>query len=107
MTSTERAAAWLKLYMKGSVSLDERDLADLIDDALEARENEVQIGLIEALNFYADPETYFAISLKPDRPCGPFMEDVSVTKLGPKPGKKARETLESLALAAGPEDDED
>ncbi len=47
----------------------------------------------EALTFYADPETYFAIGFLPDHPTGEFINDFSETELGYKPGKLARETL--------------
>ena len=48
----------------------------------------------DALEFYADPETYFAIGFFPDPPCGAFMEDFDDTgQLGMKPGKRAREVL--------------
>lgn len=57
--------------------------------------------LEEALLFYADPDTYFAIGMIPDRPCGALMEDWSIAR--PvyydgghetcKPGKRARTAL--------------
>lgn len=50
--------------------------------------------LCEALMFYANPESYFAIGFFPDNPAGEFMDDFSETDLGEKPGKLARETLE-------------
>ena len=56
--------------------------------------------LRKALEFYADPETYFAIGFFPDRPCGSFMKDFSSvpTPWGhgtrKKPGKRARKALE-------------
>jgi hypothetical protein len=48
-----------------------------------------------ALSFYADPETYFAIGVFPDRPCGEFINDFTYcdTMWSPKvwkPGKRAR-----------------
>lgn len=49
--------------------------------------------IIRTLGFYADPETYFAIGLINDDPCGPFIDDGNDTYLGDKPGKKAREVL--------------
>lgn len=50
--------------------------------------------LAEALGFYADPETYFAIGFLPDPPCGEFMEDFDHTEeLGVKPGHRARAAL--------------
>jgi len=54
--------------------------------------------LKDALYFYADPDSYFAIGFFPDRPCGEFMDDFD-DKHGftnydrPMPGKLARETL--------------
>ncbi len=47
--------------------------------------------LIEALEFYADPDTYFAIGFLGDPPCGPFCEDFD-DETG-KPGALARKTL--------------
>lgn len=55
--------------------------------------------LIEALAFYADAETYHAIGIFPDRPCGEFINDFSVheQEIYPegdqRPGKRAREAL--------------
>lgn len=63
------------------------------------------LGLIEALEFYADPETYFAISAVGDPPCGDFLRDVAELSEedqewwddyrpgGGYYGKKAREAL--------------
>ena len=49
-----------------------------------------------ALEFYADPETYYAIAIVPDPPCGEFMDDFSEVEDGvKKPGKRAREALTS------------
>ncbi len=50
--------------------------------------------LQKALEFYANPETYFAIMFLPDKPCGDFVTDFSNTELGVKPGKRARKILE-------------
>lgn len=53
--------------------------------------------VLKALQFYADPETYFGIAFLADPPCGDFTEDVSETEdLGMKPGKRARELLDKL-----------
>lgn len=49
--------------------------------------------LCKALEFYANPETYFAIGFFPDPPYGEFIDDFSETYLGWKPGKAARNTL--------------
>lgn len=62
--------------------------------------------LREALEFYADPETYHAIMILADRPCGDFADDFSQDEITedlgyerPMPGKYAREVL----LPAAPE----
>lgn len=52
----------------------------------------------EALDFYADPENYHAISFLLDRPCGGFADDFSEDHghgdyERPMPGKLAREVL--------------
>lgn len=57
--------------------------------------------LKEALEFYANPDSYFAILVMPDRPAGGFADDFSyadhLAEYGeynrPMPGKLARETL--------------
>jgi hypothetical protein len=53
-------------------------------------------ALREALEFYADPDTYFAIALIGDPPHGPFLDDVGSDG---KPGSMAR-----AALAASPDE---
>ena len=54
-------------------------------------EHQLLLEALDVLEYYALPETYFAIGFLPDRPCGAFINDFSKTKLGMKPGKKARE----------------
>jgi hypothetical protein len=49
--------------------------------------------LREALEFYADPDTYFAVGFMFDPPTGDFADDFDDTDLGRKPGKRAREAL--------------
>lgn len=54
--------------------------------------------LEEALVFYADPDTYCAISFLPDPPCGEFINDVSEVDADygynrPMPGARARRAL--------------
>jgi hypothetical protein len=51
--------------------------------------------LRKALEFYADPETYFGWAFIPDPPVGDLIEDFSHTgpQLGYKPGKRARAAL--------------
>lgn len=57
------------------------------------------IGVLsEALHFYADPETYFAIMMVGDSPCGPIIDDFSDDHGHPqldgnRCGKTAREAL--------------
>src|SRR4030067_1917109 len=58
--------------------------------------------LVEALAFYADIETYFAIGFFPDRPCGKFMTDFEKTDLGHKPGKCARKALRKYLKMRSP-----
>ncbi len=59
--------------------------------------NKLPEEVIKVLEFYADPETYFAIGFLPDHPCGEFINDFSEIGIrGMKPGKKARELLERL-----------
>ncbi len=62
----------------------------------------------EALEFYADPETYFAIGFFPNPPNGDFMDDFEELEgeLGHpdgstwvKPGKRARAALARLDLS--------
>jgi hypothetical protein len=54
----------------------------------------------EALEFYANPETYLAIGFFPDPPCGEFMDDFDETAEGLKPGKRARAALAQPTPAA-------
>jgi len=50
--------------------------------------------LTKALEFYSDPQTYFAIAFFTDTPCGDFATDESETgELGIRPGKRARQTI--------------
>lgn len=54
--------------------------------------------LREALSFYASPDTYAAIAVFPDPPCGDFMEDFSEDEFTegygrPMPGATARRAL--------------
>jgi hypothetical protein len=49
------------------------------------------IEVEDALMFYADEQTYFAIGFLPDEPCGEFMGDTEHP--GGKPGARARKVL--------------
>ena len=78
----------------------ERDLQKSKDEATvyaqsTLRYKNERAELVEALTFYADPETYFAIAFMADPPCGPFVDDLDETELGDKPGKRARYVLAS------------
>jgi hypothetical protein len=65
--------------------------------------------LEDALEFYADPMTYFAIGFFPDAPCGEFIEDGEpfdhnmqlCDEDSPhatwRPGKRARAALRTVA----------
>lgn len=60
--------------------------------------------IVRALEFYADPNTYFAVALVPDHPAGEIMTDFGRTAdLGMKPGKRARD---ALGIAEPPPPDE-
>lgn len=50
-------------------------------------------GLAASLCFYAAPESYFAVSILTDPPCGDFSDDFSETEFGQKPGRRARIAL--------------
>lgn len=54
-------------------------------------------SLREALEFYADPDTYAAIGMAGDPPCGAFLDDLDDAHDPgcPKPGKRARAALAS------------
>jgi hypothetical protein len=58
--------------------------------------SETNALILETLIFYADPETYFAVGIFPDPPCGEFMNDFSDTDMGFKPGRQARAALDAL-----------
>jgi len=48
-------------------------------------------AVIDALTFYANPDTYFGVGFFPDPPCGDFVNDFDETCR--KPGKQARKAL--------------
>ena len=54
--------------------------------------------LSDALAFYADPDTYFAIMFVPDSPCGGFIEDFSYDEQYDRnmPGEFARKVLKKV-----------
>jgi len=65
-----------------------------------------KVEMLEALRFYADPFTYYAIFFFPDYPAGALMDDFSETEeLEAKPGKLARDVLARMAaLIAKPDE---
>lgn len=68
----------------------------------------------DALHFYADPDSYFAISILDDPPCGEFARDFSQDEWTaiceydrPMPGKLAREIMIAQGWAIMPEGTEE
>lgn len=63
-------------------------------------EQDIIKKLIKALYFYANPETYHAISFLADHPCGGFIKDFSIEEGSiydrPIPGATARRLIEEL-----------
>ena len=55
--------------------------------------------LVETLLFYADPDSYFAISFATDPPCGDFANDFEYSERYRRemPGKRARKVLLEFA----------
>lgn len=73
-----------------------------VEKKIEKLEKEREI-LLETLLFYASWETYFAITVMGDPPCGPFIDDFSdvETEYGFntwRPGRRAREAADKLGL---------
>ena len=56
-------------------------------------------SLVNALAFYADEDSYFAIGFLPDRPCGDFIKDFSDSFGTMRPGKKAKAVLDKIVTA--------
>ena len=58
------------------------------------RENKI---MKSALEFYANPDTYFAIMIMGDPPCGAFIDDFSkcYNNVQQRPGKRARAALKA------------
>ena len=83
--------------------MSEREISDVIEASKEAlvelakARTEVE-RLREALEFYADPDTWFAVALFPDPPCGEIVNDIGTTEGWEempyeRPGKRARAAL--------------
>lgn len=63
------------------------------------KRDEIIARLKEALRFYADPDSYFAILIVPDHPCGAFYADQDQSHSAeftdrPLPGALARRVLQ-------------
>lgn len=63
--------------------------------------DEIIDELSEALWFYGNPDSYFAITFLNDSPCGEFMEDFDkehefIDYIKPMPGKLARQILKKI-----------
>lgn len=83
----------MKLY------LDNKDLKTKLDAAENdaAKAHATAVDLYETLEFYADPDTYFAVAIISDPPCGELIDDFSETPaFGFKPGKRARECINKV-----------
>lgn len=86
---------------------DTTDYEDMARSMMEEDEaTPLDQGLIDALAFYADPETYHACSFLFDRPTGGFDEDFDEDHGHPDygrpmPGKRARTALEALSVSGG------
>jgi len=86
----------------------ERDALQKRITELEASNTDLRTALeraVTVINFYSDPQTYFAMSIIADRPCGEFVTDYEELsgELGhpdgspwQKPGKRARVSLTDL-----------
>jgi hypothetical protein len=73
-----------------------------VSDLLKAYDEQRKLiwDMANTLAFYADPQTYFAITFIPDPPNGEFMDDFNKCEdeYGEwiKPGKRARKALDKI-----------
>ena len=58
----------------------------------------IAVLAVDSLVNYANPESYFAITIWPDRPAGWFADDFSYDEEFQRdmPGKEARETITAI-----------
>lgn len=90
-------------YYENIAEVFERADADAIAKGLNAEDTLAKVAaenamLREALAFYGDPDSYVGIGFMVDRPAGEFADDASNDETGyPRPGKRARELLATLA----------
>ena len=88
---------WCEQIMNGDESSGPRDSFESLID----KYHKIISDLIEGLNFYADPDTYFAIMILSDPPCGEFYYDFSDDHKSnqydnPMPGKLARKVIQQV-----------
>lgn len=108
IAAQERALAEARAeYQRGADNL-MAEIGKQEREAMEARRerDEVWAALreaTEALSFYADPETYFAIGFFPDQPCGAFIDDFEEIDGVERPGKQARAALTRAEALVGEE----
>jgi hypothetical protein len=87
--------------------LDINALSDVDRKFLESKLNlESFVTLINALMFYGEPDNYFAVSIRGDRPCGEIADDIGeiqvVTEAGEvldtetRHGQRARTALDAV-----------
>ena len=76
-TALDHAAGEIETMVVDSISnappIEPKDNADLRD----ARRLAGALALLEAVQFYADPTSYFAILCMGDKPCGEFLRDAA------------------------------
>lgn len=88
---------WREQIANGNAGSGPRDAFESLLDKYDEIVNELK----DALEFYADPNSYFGIMFFTDHPCGDFSEDVSEDHGfnhydRPMPGKHARKIIEKV-----------
>lgn len=71
-------------------------LLDRLRKSLSSDCGKAMLDVIAALEFYANPDTYFVIGFFPGHPCGDFIDDFSVVDDVARPGKIARATIAQI-----------
>lgn len=107
----EQAASEIETMVVDSIANAPPIMSKATADQRTAQRLAGALALLEAVQFYADPATYFAIVVIPDRPCGDFVNDSSVLSEDEKTiwddyrgggdyfGKRAREALAACRLS--------
>lgn len=95
----ERLKTWIEENPNNTLVRIQKVTIDTQAIRLENLESQLQKA-IEGLEFYADPDTYFAIAFIPDSPCGDFNSDFEIMDENgievDRAGKKARRTLNEI-----------